>query len=165
MRKLTILTILFFTSAVYSQSVLTIGAGASLGVLTGTDLCANTINGGELIYGGGTICGGLVAVEPVSSAELPVNFGVPQNYPNPFNPVTTVKYRLPKVSYVSVKLYDQPGKEIGVLFEGSQSAGYYSLTFDGSEFASGIYFCRITAGQTGSGYLDFSKTIKMLLVK
>src|SRR5438876_5376778 len=141
-----------------AQSVLTLGSGTSMGILTGADLCANIINGSGILYGGGTICGGLVGIEPVTEPVLPQSFDISQNYPNPFNPATTVKYQIPKQAYVSLKLYDALGRETAVLFEGEQAAGYYRAVVDGTNLASGLYFFKITAG-------DFSKVIKMNLIK
>jgi hypothetical protein len=157
MKSLIILTFLIITASASSQSVLTLGSGTSLGVLTGTNLCSDIINGSGILYGNGTICGVLVAIEPVSN-ELPSSFDMSQNYPNPFNPVSTIKYQLPKANYVTIKLYDQLGREAGILYEGSQLAGYYQATVDGTNLASGIYFCRINTS-------DYSKVIKMSLIK
>ncbi len=158
MKTLIILTVLLLTASANSQSVLTLGPGTSLGVLTGTNLCADIINGTGILYGNGTICGVLVAIDPVVSNELPSSFDMSQNYPNPFNPVSTIKYQLPKANFVTIKLYDQLGKEAGILYEGNQQAGYYQLSVDGTNLASGIYFCRINAA-------DYSKVIKMSLIK
>ena len=164
-RILIILTILLLTGAVNGQSVLTLGTGTSMGVLTGADLCASIFNGSGILYGGGNICGVLVTVEPKASNELPVNFDIFQNYPNPFNPATVIKYQLPGSNSVSIKLYDQLGREVGLLYEGIQQAGIYQLAVDGTNLASGIYFCRITAGQVGLSTGDFTKVIKMSLIK
>ena len=157
-RILIILTILLLTGAVNGQSVLTLGTGTSMGVLTGADLCASIFNGSGILYGGGNICGVLVTVEPIASNELPSSFDMFQNYPNPFNPVTLIKYQIPKSAYVSIKLYDQLGRETQALYEGNQQAGHYQVTVDGSNLASGIYFCRINSA-------DYSKVIKMSLIK
>jgi hypothetical protein len=156
---LVILMLLFLTTIVNCQSVFTYSSGSSIGVLSGADLCANIIGGSGIIYGGGTICGGLVSIEPIVSNELPATFDMLQNYPNPFNPVTVIKYQLPKANYVTIKLYDQLGREAAVLYEGNQQAGYYQASVDGTNLASGIYFCRITSGE------GFSKVIKMSLIK
>jgi len=59
---------------------------------------------------------------------------------------------------VAIKLYDLLGKEVAVLYDNIQQAGYYKATIDGTNFASGIFFCRITAE-------GLSKTIKMSLIK
>ena len=158
MKKLIILTILLFTAIASSQSVLTLGTGTSMGVLTGANLCVTVINGSGILYGGGGICGGLVAVDPVASTELPETFNMSQNYPNPFNPVTVIKYQIPEATYLTIKLYDQLGKELGILYEGEQQAGFYQATVDGRNLASGIYFCRLTS-------VGFTRVIKMSLIK
>jgi Secretion system C-terminal sorting domain len=158
MKTIILITILCISSSICSQSSLSLGAGTSMGVTTGANLCANVINGSGILYGGGTICGGLVAIEPVTSVEMPQTFDLLQNYPNPFNPVTVIKYQLPQAAYVSIKLYDQLGKVVKVLYEGEQQTGYYEASVDGKDLASGIYFCRLNAG-------NFSKVIKMMLVK
>ena len=143
---------------IYSQSVLTLGTGTSMGVLPGTDLCVNIVNGSGLLYGGGTICGGLVSVEPVAGNEIPREFALMQNYPNPFNPVTNIGLRISDLGFVSVKIFDISGKEVAVLVNETLSAGVYNVDFDASHLASGTYFYRMeTAG--------FTDVKKMILVK
>ena len=165
MKTLILITFLILSVTASAQSVLTLGTGTSMGVLTGADLCASILNGSGILYGGGNICGVLVTVEPITSNELPVNIDIFQNYPNPFNPATVIKYQLPSSNSVSIKLYDRLGREVGLLYEGIQQAGVYQLTVDGTNLASGIYFCRITAGQAGLSTSDFTKVIKMSLIK
>ncbi len=139
------------------QSVLTIEAGTTLGVLTGADLCANTINGSGTLYGGGNICGGLVNTQQ-TALELPAVFELFQNYPNPFNPATTIKYQIPANSFVSVMLYDQLGKEALKIFEGEQNAGYYSIEFNAGGLSSGVYYLKVSTN-------GFFKVIKISLIK
>lgn len=158
MRKIIITIAIAWTLPLNGQSVLTLGSGTSLGILTGADLCADIINGQGILHGGGTICGGLVGIEPQPLAGLPTSFEMSQNYPNPFNPVTVINYQLPKSAFVSLKIYDQLGRETAVLFEGEQPAGFYQARVAGTELAAGVYFCRINAG-------NYSKAIKMSLVK
>ena len=158
MKTLIIIALLFLTVAARSQSVLTLETGSTLGVLTGANLCVDVINGPGILYGGGNICGGLVGIEPVISDAQPTSFSMSQNYPNPFNPVTSIKYQIPKAAYLKIMLFDQLGREVGVLFDGNQQAGYYQATVDGTNLASGIYYCRITAE-------SFTKVIKMSLIK
>ena len=141
-----------------SQSVLTLDAGTTLGVLTSADLCANIINGNGIIYGGGTICGGVVAIEPPNLTELPRNFEISQNYPNPFNPITTITYQLPEPSVVKISVYDILGQEAAVLVNSEQPAGFYSIRFDASMLASGVYIYKIEAGY-------FVQSMKMSLIK
>jgi hypothetical protein len=92
------------------------------------------------------------------SKVIPEGFKLSQNYPNPFNPVTRIKYEIPKNSFVSLKVYDNIGKEIAVLVNESQLPGSYETSFDASKYPSGVYFYKLTA----NGY---SETKRMVLVK
>ncbi len=92
------------------------------------------------VYGSGT-----TAVEEPTAAQ-PVRYELMQNYPNPFNPTTVVSGQWPVTSVVRMSVYDVLGREIAVLADGRYPAGKYSFRFDGSKFASGVYFCRLTAG-------------------
>ena len=70
-------------------------------------------------------------------------FDLIQNYPNPFNPITTITYSLPKASNVTLKVYDILGRELVTLVDEFKSEGQYSVLFNASSLASGIYFYRI----------------------
>ncbi len=89
---------------------------------------------------------------------VPMVFDMHQNYPNPFNPVTKIKFDLPKESNVSIKVYDIIGNEVTSIFNGNLKAGFYEADFNGSSYASGVYFYRIDAG-------DFTSVKRMILVK
>ena len=89
---------------------------------------------------------------------VPMKFELSQNYPNPFNPNTVISFQLPVDSKVSLVIYDIRGKEVKTLFSEVRTAGYYTVPFNGSEFASGVYLYRITTD-------NFIKTKKMVLVK
>jgi predicted acyl esterase len=88
-----------------------------------------------------------------------------ENQPNPFNPYTTIKYSLPKSSFVSLKIFDILGREVKTIFEGRQQGGYYSYVFDGSALTSGVYFCRIETANISGHSVSSIKTHKMLLIK
>lgn len=91
--------------------------------------------------------------------NLPLSFNLYQNYPNPFNPATLIKYDLPKDVNVTLKIYDLLGREVAVLLNNvPKLAGRYELSWNASVFASGMYICRIEAG-------DYVSTKKMILVK
>lgn len=85
------------------------------------------------------------------------SYGI-SNYPNPFNPVTNIKYSLPKAGFVSIKIYDIVGKLITELVQEYKEVGSYSVTFDGSNLPSGIYYYRIETN-------NFVDTKRMVLVK
>ena len=80
------------------------------------------------------------------------------NYPNPFNPTTVIQYQLPKDTRVNLEIYDILGREVATLVNGQQTAGYHEVEFDGSRFASGVYFYRLATP-------TYSKVRKMILMK
>ncbi|HUI30080.1 MAG TPA: T9SS type A sorting domain-containing protein [Candidatus Acidoferrales bacterium] len=98
------------------------------------------------------------AVDSKSAVEIPKDYSLEQNYPNPFNPSTTITYKLPVASPVTMKLYDALGRLVGTLVDERQNAGDHSVKFDGSNLPSGVYFCRLEAGV-------FHDTKKLLLLK
>jgi hypothetical protein len=75
--------------------------------------------------------------------QLPTAVALHQNYPNPFNPVTRITYDIPVSSNVTLRVYDILGREVKTLVNGSSPAGSYSLQFDGSDLASGVYFYQL----------------------
>jgi hypothetical protein len=81
-----------------------------------------------------------------------------QNYPNPFNPTTKINWQIKNDGLVTIKIFDQLGKEIVTLVNEERSAGSYETEFDASALASGIYYYKLTSG----GFVD---TKKMILVK
>ncbi len=88
----------------------------------------------------------------------PANFSIGQNYPNPSNPKAKIDYQVPFDSKLSIKVYDIQGREVNILYDGFSEAGYYSIEFDGTSLASGIYFYRIVSAH-------YTKTMKLILVK
>jgi hypothetical protein len=80
------------------------------------------------------------------------------NYPNPFNPGTTINYAISQPSFVKLKIYDTSGREIRTLVSAWRAAGKYSVHFDASGLASGVYFYSLQAG-------DFKNMRKMLLLR
>jgi hypothetical protein len=99
----------------------------------------------------------LVSVGNVN-AELPSGFTLEQNYPNPFNPSTNLGFGISKWGFVSLKVYDVLGNEVATLVNESKPAGRYVVTFDGSGFASGVYFYELSAE-------NIKQTRRMLLLK
>jgi len=89
---------------------------------------------------------------------FPETIKLSQNYPNPFNPTTTIKYQIPELSFVTLKVYDVLGNEIETLFNGEKSAGIYELNWNAVNLPSGIYFYQLKAG-------SFVETKKMILMK
>ncbi|MDP2208032.1 MAG: BACON domain-containing carbohydrate-binding protein [Bacteroidota bacterium] len=96
--------------------------------------------------------------ENTVSVEIPKQFALEQNYPNPFNPITVFRYQLPIGCKVTLRIYNLLGQEIKSLVNDWQDAGYKTVEWDASNFASGVYFYRINAG-------SFIQTKKLILMR
>jgi hypothetical protein len=90
--------------------------------------------------------------------DLPAQYALFQNYPNPFNSATTISYQLPISSNVKLEVFDVLGRKVATLVDSRQQAANRSVIWDASDFSSGLYFCKLTAG-------EFSQTRRMMLVK
>jgi len=108
--------------------------------------------------------GGITGIDE-NSFNLPNQFQLYQNYPNPFNPNTLVKYQIPELSFVTLKVYDVLGNEIATLVNGEKPVGSYQIEFDATILSSGIYFYRLQAVPTGRQAGNFVETKKMVLLK
>jgi hypothetical protein len=131
----------------------------SLDIIVGTGESLIRLDHAELLldYDGHTD----VEEEEVSSSVG--GFGLSQNYPNPFNPETQISFNLPERATVSLEVYNVFGQKVRVLINAILPAGSYNLTWDGTDsegnsLASGVYFCRLSAGAKIS-------TSKMILMK
>jgi len=81
-----------------------------------------------------------------------------QNYPNPFNPSTKINYSIANEGFVSIKVFDNLGREVATLVNESKTAGFYTADFNGLNLNSGVYYYRLESG--GS-----TKVMKMSLIK
>lgn len=94
----------------------------------------------------------------VENENLATDYYLAQNFPNPFNPTTTIRYRIPELALVTIKVFDVLGNEIETLVHNDKSAGSYEIDFNGSKLTSGIYYYKITTEK-------FTQTRKMILLK
>ena len=97
-------------------------------------------------------------------SPIPDQFGLSQAYPNPFNPRTTIEYALPVEAEIALSIYDMQGRLITYLAQGLESAGYHKAVWDGSQYASGLYFIRMESYGSGNA-IKFNKIQKIMLVK
>ncbi len=93
--------------------------------------------------------------KPVS---IPESYIPNQNYPNPFNAQTTIRYALPEAADIEISIYNLLGQNVATLLDRPQQAGEHTITWDATDFPSGVYFYRIEAG-------EFAETRKMVLLK
>ncbi len=95
----------------------------------------------------------------VDASSVITKFSLNQNYPNPFNPSTKISYSIPVNNQkVVLKVYDATGREVATLVNKIEQSGNYEVQFNGNNFASGVYFYRLSAGK-------FTMTKKMLMIK
>jgi hypothetical protein len=85
---------------------------------------------------------GEVVVSPEPSA-----FSLLEVSPNPFNPSTVASFELRVPGYVSLRVYDIAGRLVTTLSDGYRSAGSHQVTWNAAGQPSGIYFCRLQAGE------------------
>ena len=90
--------------------------------------------------------------------NLPRAFNFYQNYPNPFNPVTEISFDIPHKANVSIGIYDVTGRNIQTLVNDNYQPGYYSISWDGTGYSSGVYFVKMISE-------DFVDTQKLMLIK
>ena len=87
-----------------------------------------------------------VLIQAEDSAAVPESFFLAQNYPNPFNPATTIEYSVPEQGTVTLIVSDLLGQEVARLVDGWQAQGSHTVVFNGSFYASGMYFYTLTQG-------------------
>ena len=92
------------------------------------------------------------------SGSIVNGYELKQNYPNPFNPVTNLEFGISESGFVSLKIYNELGREVSTLVSTRLNPGTYKYSFDASNLTSGLYFYKL---ETKS----YSATKKMLLIK
>lgn len=101
----------------------------------------------------------VIGIEPIGSV-IPDKFELYENFPNPFNPVTTIKFDISAEAEGNVKLeiFDVTGRIAGIPVNEYLKAGKYSINWDAGNWASGLYFYRLTSGK-------YSAVKKMVVLK
>lgn len=84
-------------------------------------------------------------------------------YPNPSSGKTTILYSVPKLSNVSIKIYDVSGSLIKIISDDAVEPGHHKLNWDGLtdrglKVSSGIYFLKFEAR-------DYTGLKKLILLK
>jgi hypothetical protein len=90
--------------------------------------------------------------------HVPMKFALDQNYPNPFNGSTTIPFRVPLRTFVSLKVSDGLGREIATLVSEELPAGMHAVRWEAMATPSGVYFYRLYAG-------SFIETKKLVLLR
>ncbi len=94
---------------------------------------------------------GVTSIHDKVPGQTPSSLDLNQNYPNPFNPETTIEFSVPSTAgeqMVTLRIYDILGRKVAELVNGNFTSGHYSVRFDGSMLNSGVYFYRLSSGNT-----------------
>jgi hypothetical protein len=89
---------------------------------------------------------------------IPEEYEINNIYPNPFNPVTNIEFSLPENAFVQMQVYNINGNQIATLINSFQLAGYYSISWNASEYSSGIYLIVMMSD-------TFKETRRVILIK
>jgi hypothetical protein len=117
-----------------------------------------------VVFDGSKLSNPVVALGSLNVESTPTEFALLQNFPNPFNPETTIKYNVAQGGSVSLRIYNVVGQVVRTLVAEQQSAGRYTVRWNGTDdrgvsVSSGIYFYQITAGS------EFQDVKKLMLLK
>ncbi len=110
------------------------------------------------ISGAATVFGQVAQATPNANSGIVTEYALMQNYPNPFNPSTTISYTVRELGDVELKVFSIDGREVATLVNSAQEAGSYSVDFDASGLASGMYLYKMSVN-------GFTATQKMVLMK
>ena len=132
-----------------------VGICGGIGVpvkLTITTIDGQTLSRTKTISGSpcfGTPCSGKMAFGSESAIGLEIS-------PNPFSYETKISYSLEEAANVSIRVFDMQGKLVSVPMEHTlQGIGNYSVGFNGSSLANGVYYVVLNIGSK-------QKTVKVV---
>jgi len=97
--------------------------------------------------------------------EIPTSYSLSQNFPNPFNPSTTISYRVPEESDVTLIVYDALGRIARLILNARVQPGEYSQEWHAGDLASGMYIYRMTAIPRSGSNSTFTQVKKLMLMK
>jgi hypothetical protein len=90
--------------------------------------------------------------------DLEFNYKLEQNYPNPFNPTTTIEFTITKSTRARVNIFNSIGQRISTVYEKEILGGKHKVVFDGSNYASGVYFYQLITD-------DYQSVKKLTILK
>jgi hypothetical protein len=104
-------------------------------------------------------------VSGTKSEGIEYDYNLYNNYPNPFNPETVIKFSLKEKSNVTLTVFNIAGQKVAELVSGEMEKGMYEKRFNGTKLSSGVYIFRLSAQSLEHANVNFTKTMKALLLK
>ncbi len=93
----------------------------------------------------------------------PKEYSLFQNHPNPFNPTTTIRYALPRESFVTLKIFNLLGQEVVTLVDEMKPMGEHQVQWQAGDLPSGVYLYRLEVhsldNKNSRSYEDIKKLI------
>jgi hypothetical protein len=144
-----------------------VSGNSSLRSTVGQSVVGNARSSGQMIQSGffadTLFRATLSAIGRDIAGGVPAVFQLSQNFPNPFNPTTTIRFQLAGAARVTLKVYDVLGREVASLVNDDKAAGEYTVTFNATAIASGVYIYRFQARAVGGS--DYIETRKLVLLR
>ena len=78
----------------------------------------------------------------------PSNFDLVSLHPNPFNPEVTIQINVREPGELNIDIFNLSGRRVKTLANSTIGVGSYSFKWDSSNNPSGMYFFKLTIGET-----------------
>jgi hypothetical protein len=111
-----------------------VDAGVEEGLTYGYKLEAVVESGAEEI--------GIRTVDTEES-DVPLTYRLAQSYPNPTTGTTCIGFAIPQTEHVTLKVYNLTGQCVATLVDEQVLPGIYSVPFDVSSLADGLYIYKL----------------------
>lgn len=89
-----------------------------------------------------------VSVPEPSNPSLPTEHRLLAGYPNPFNSDTMIPFVVSQRTLVTIDVLNVLGQTVARLLDAEVDAGEYRLPWSAGMLPSGVYFCRMSAGNS-----------------
>jgi hypothetical protein len=100
---------------------------------------------GALLHMRMNACDATATAVADDTGTRPPQFYLANPYPNPVSGISTIRFSLDEPATVNVTVYDVKGRRVATLADGEKMpAGFSSLSLNSREFASGVYFVKLS---------------------
>jgi hypothetical protein len=80
--------------------------------------------------------------------HLPPVVSFARTSPHPLHRSASIRYEVPERMNVRLEVLSLLGERVATLVNGVVNPGSHDVDFDASHLSSGVYFCRLEAGNT-----------------